>query len=185
VVGFRTIKQMAAPNELSDAQDDLELFEESLPNDPTNSSNVTHSEEIGKNNKNSPKNDADNVDETDGATKATTTCTPKRQSRLSDHLTSILVAPVKFLLPSQQGNSESDDFAQTFEATDEDDSHMVDRAQYQPILAMDDDDEEDAPKRQRVMLGYNAYHGPYARWLPAEIIDNIEHFYNNNPLCRA
>jgi hypothetical protein len=56
--------------------------------------------------------------------------------------------------------------------------------QYQPILCLGDDEDEDddgyTGKPRRQMLGYAAYHGP--KFIPAEIKDNVEHFLASNPM---
>ena len=173
---------MTTPNneaiEIDQAVDDLELFEETRTDDEQKSEEPSTVVETEK----------DQV-EMGGMTvigSCENTVPQGRQRRFSEHLTSILVAPVKFLLPFQQGSDEDDDcFTQRFGSAD---NHHEPTAKYEPILAMDDDvddNEDDSPKPHRIMLGYNAYHGPYAKWLPAEIIDNIEHFRNNNPLFRS
>jgi len=54
----------------------------------------------------------------------------------------------------------------------------VKNPKYQAILSTGSDDERDKPRR---MMGYAAYHGP--KWIPAEIKDNIEHFFATTPMA--
>ena len=76
---------------------------------------------------------------------------------------------------NEKGDDEYDDMNMT--------TADVIAPQYQPILCLgDEDDEEDdyTGKPRRQMLGYAAYHGP--KFIPAEIKDNMEHFLANNPM---
>ncbi|CAB9524990.1 expressed unknown protein [Seminavis robusta] len=145
------------------------------------------------------------VDETEGVLDGRMKMANQPQKRrFSDHLTSLLIAPVKFLraaspLSHDQSNNDDNDYAnvtQMFGSTNAYQPSMR-KAQYEPILATDDDDDNNDDKAnddendktkeeqsknkapERVMFGYAAYHG--SRWIPPEILDNWEHFVTNQP----
>lgn len=73
---------------------------------------------------------------------------------------------------TQKDEASQDD---CFELDGEYDANVL-APQYNPILCTGDDD-DDEPRR---MLGYAAYHG--RRYVPAEVKDNLEHFFANNPM---